>query len=455
MSPHRKALILRGFAMLGAVFVLTLLPTLVGAAGGTALAYSVTTNSEVNALWRKAQGRLMPGFNFVTPEFKWVQELKEFQIPASLREMTFPVDLQEDRGITSLPEGGREAEPMTQNAVDATISFVHLNGRFTISKLARWAQSTSRDAAIRQQLQWEGGKKLQALGRVIGDMFYGYSTNYVCQTSTAATQASGTYTLLNAFGDSAITNAAYIANLIKVGDRVALIRSGALVANSAAGEVTAVTPATPSIAITWSASVTSQANDYVVFSNGASGTTIAHTSYNRGLVGLRDIMTSTSVHSISSSTYANWSVGYSDTTAGRFNGVKWRKGLDEIQNDFNEETTPITLMAKGVRRDVTAQMSAGVRFSDTMDLEIDGEPKARGKTIKGTKRVPPGMVFMFDQGRALGKRSIHAAPSSAPSWGDGKELIDDAGWIFPVDTALLMVTTARKAFAYWEGQTEN
>ena len=428
-------------------------------ATGVALAYSVLTNSAVNNLWRRAQGKLVPGFNFITPEHKWVTDLKELDIDASLREMTFPVDLLEDRGITSLPEGGREAEPMSVNAVDATVSFIHINGRFTVAKQAKWALMTDPRAAIMHQLKFQGAKKMQSLGRVMGDMFYGYSTNYICQTSTNATQSSGTYTLLNAFGDSAIDGSStaeknYITALIKVGDRVALIRSAALVANSAFGEVTAVTAATPSVAITWGASVDSDANDFLVFSNGAGGDVIAHTSYNRGLVGLRDICTSTSVHSISSATEGHWDVAHSDTAAGRFNGQKWRKGLDEIQNDGDEEANPITVMSKGVRRDVTSQYSAGVRYDDAMSLEIDGEPKARGTKFKGTKRVPPGMVIMFDRNKGLRRKTIHESGSKAPAWSDGKELIDDSGWIFPVETSLFIATTNRRLFAYWEAQTE-
>ncbi len=428
-------------------------------AGGVVLAYSVITNSAVNRLWTKAQGALMPGFNFVVKEFEWVKDLKNLKIDASLREMTFPVDLLEDRNITSLPEGGREAEPGTQNAVDATVNFIHVNGRFTVAKQAKWALMTDPSAAITHQLKWSGGKKMQALGRVIGDMFYGYSTNYICQTSTNATQSSGTYTLLNAFGDSAIAGsttatASYIAALIKVGDNVALIRSAALVTNSAFGEITAVTPATPSCAITWTGSVDSDANDFLVFSNGATGTAIAHTSYNRGLVGMRDILTSTSVHAISSATQAHWDVAHENTTAGRYNGTKWRTGLDAMQDDGDDDANPITLMAKGVRRDVTAQYGAGVRYDDAMSLEIDGEPKARGAKFMGTKRVPPGMVMQFDRNKALRKKTIHEAGSKAPAWSAGKELIDDSGWIFAVETSLFMAVMNRRLFSHWEGQTE-
>lgn len=442
--------LIRALPLVGALLSLVHEPV---AAGGTLLAYTVLTNSSVDKIWAKAQGSLQTGYNFMSSEFKAMRDFKELDIDPSLREMTVPVRLLEDRGVTSLPEGGREAEPMSRNAVDATISFIHLNGRFTISKRARWSKSTSPKGALFDQFKYQGMTKMEALMRVASDMYYGYGTNYICQTSTNATQSSGTYTLLNAFGDSSITNAAYIANLIKVGDRVALVRSGSLVANSAGGEVTAVTPATPSVAITWGGSVDSDANDYLVFSNGASASTIAHTSYNRGLAGLRDICTSTSYQNISGSTYPNWTVAYSDTSSGRFNGTKWRRGLDEIQNDGRENATVRTIMAKGVRRDVAAQYAAGVRFDDSMDMEIDGEPKARGRKFAGTKRVPPGMVIMHDP-EVMFKRVIHE-DADAPSWGARKELIDDSGWILPVEWSGLIGTNRRKGFAYWENQTES
>lgn len=441
-----------------ALLALLVSPLAAFAGSGTLLAYTVLANSDIDKVWRKAQGDLQPGFNFVTPEFKWMGDFKEFDIEPSLREMTFPVDLKMDRGVTSLPEGGREAEPMSVNAVDATVALIHVNGRFTVAKKARWALQKDAKAALENQLRYQGKKKMEAVGRVLGDMFYGYSTNYVAQTSTNATQSSGTYTLLNAFGDAAIDGSStaekeYITNMIKAGDRVALIRAGALVAN-AIGEVTAVTAATPSVAITWAGSVDSDANDYLVFANGASATTIAHTSYSRGLVGLRDIMTSTSVQNISSATHAEWDVAYEDTAAGRFTGQKWRKGYDEIRNEGHAEANPITLMAQGVKRDVIAQYQAGVIYEDSMALEIDGEPKAKGKEIKSTMRVPPGMVFMFDDKKAMRKYTIFDNVETMPTWAGGKELIDDSGYIFAIDWSGFQATTNRKLFAHWEAQTE-
>src|SRR5262245_9016962 len=102
------------------------------------MAYTGTINEQINKIWRKSQGRLVPGFNFATPEFGWMNQFRELQIDGSLREMTYPVDLREDRNITMLPESGRMAHPSSVNAVDATVQFTHANGRFSAGFLAKW-----------------------------------------------------------------------------------------------------------------------------------------------------------------------------------------------------------------------------------------------------------------------------------------------------------------------------
>lgn len=449
--------------LVAAIALLLAVPAVLLPAGaGHVLAYSVVTNSDVDKLWAKAQGPVKKGFNFVTKEFRWVRQYKELEIEPSLREMTFPVDLYEDRGITSLPEGGREAEPMSRNAVDATVSFIHLNGRFTVSKRARWALAKDPKAALENQLKFQGRKKVEALGRVLGDMFYGFSTNYICQTSTNATQASGTYTLKNLYGSSSFAGTGSTAldtaikkriiDQIKIGDKVALVRSGALVTN-AIGSVDAKSAANCTVDITWAGSVDSDDNDYLVFANGASATTINHTSYNRGITGRLDMLTSTSLQGISKSLVTEWDVSYSDTSSGRFSGEKWRKAADEIHNFGDEDANIVTLIAQGVYRDMVAQYKAGVRFDDAFALEVDGDVKARGKRFKSSRRVPPGMVDMFAEG-VIVRKSIHEAPMSAPSWGGGKELIDDSGWIFAVEESLFIALTNRQAQAYFLNQQE-
>lgn len=447
--------------MRAALFALGLLGLLVAPelAAGSVLAYSVTVNADLDKIWKKVQGKLVEGFNVSVEEYRWVKEYKDMEMDPSLRLMEFPVELTWDRGVTHLPEGGREAEPTSVNATDATVSFIHANKRFTIAKLARWAgQADGGRGEIFNQLKWQGKTAMQAIAKNIGFMFWGYSTNYLSQTSTDATQASGTYTLLNAFGDTGIAGTTtaqkeYIISLFEAGDKVALIRAGALVTNGI-GTVSAPTVATPSVDIAWAGSVNSEPDDYLVLANGTTATTIAHTSYNRGLVGLLDVCKSTSVHGISSSAVAKWAAAYSDTTAGRFTGQKWRRGLDSIRNKGNANATPVTLMAQGVKRDLIAQLSAGVRFDDTMNMEIDGEPKAKGAEIRSSQRVPPGHVILFDRNKAVGRKTIHDSTESAPTWGSAKELIDDSGYVFGLDWAGYLAYKNRQLFAYWTNQTE-
>src|SRR5690606_13353859 len=120
--------------------------------------------------------------------------------------------------------------------------------------------------------------------------------------------ASHTIPLKNAYGSSSIPGTtaaqkAFIADKFKVGDQVALVNpgGGTLVTN-AIGKVTAVNPATPSITVTWiPGNVDPSDGDYVVLANGANASVLAHTSYNRCLVGLLEMMTRSEEHSLNSS----------------------------------------------------------------------------------------------------------------------------------------------------------
>lgn len=435
------------------------------AVGGLTLAsYGIVTNTDVSKIWRKSQGELAMGYNFMVSEFGWVKDFKELQIDASLREMTFPVDLTEAYGTASIPEGGKRAQPSTVNAEEATVQFIHLNGRFTLAFLAQWAnQADGGRGAVKKQLKWEAGKKVQAVSRAIANQFYGFSTAYYAQVDgdPGGSGASHTITMKNIYGSSSLpvttTNAKnYICNLFKVGQQVALIRSGALVANGI-GTITAITAATPSIAVTWIPGNCDPADaDYIVPAESSGQSLLAHTDYNRHLVGLLDQMTSDSVHSLAASSVPNWSAAYSDTASGRFSGTKWRKALDEIQNYGDENAKVVTLMSKGVRRDVTAQYAAGVRFDDPFGMEIDGDFTAGGTKPKSTLRVPPGAVLMFDSAKGLRKKTIFDSVKDGDIvFGDGQPAVDDAGMIFDVDWAGFICTTNRKLQAYFLNQSES
>lgn len=432
----------------------------VAAAGGVTLAYEVITNTQVNAIWRKVQGALQNGFNFVTPEFRWISNrFPELNIDASLREMTFPVDLFEDRGVASVPEGGRLAEPMSVNAEDATIVFVNANKRFTASRLQRWAsQADGGRGYIVRQLTFQGRKAVEAIGRNLGDQFYGFSNGVLAINQTVTSANNATYTLNDAYGDTDIpgtdtASAKYIANLFKIGDRVALVRSGALVPNGVFGEVTDVDAATPSITVTWGTAPSAQVGDQFVLSNSTDGTTLEHTSFNHNLVGLLEMLKSASVHGIDNSTVPNWDVALADTVAGRFTGIKWRRAVDEIHNFGDADANIVTLYDQGVYRDTMSQYQAGVRFPSMMALEIDGDFTARGNTPLQSRRMPPGHVCLYGR-QAIKTKNIFDNTDGGFGYtgSQAKWLTNDSGWVFDTDWAGLMAVTSRKQLAYFTGQ---
>ena len=420
------------------------------------MAYSSTVNADIATTWRKVQGDMYDGINFKCEELQALDEdVPNMKIAPSLREMTFPVRLSISGGVTSLSEGGRLAVPTTSMPVDATVAFIHKNARFTISQLAQWASmdSMAREAEITSQLKYQGMDKIDSLAADVSDRFWGFSDGVVSTTTTAGTQASGQYTVTNGFGSSTITNSAYILAMYQVGEYVALIRSGALVTN-AIGLITGKTVS--GINVTWAGSVTSVSGDKIVKANGANATTIAHTSYNKDMTGMLDFATSTSVHGISGTTYPGWNPAHSDTTAGRFNGQKLRKGLDKISNTSGaSRPRSVTLWtSQGVLRDLQAQLSAGLRFDNPNNLELDADVKARGKQFRTSRRVPPGYVFAINDG-VIRKKVIKDRPDKAPLWGDLYEPQDDAFLIGRIDYALLTATPSRAGIAVWSNQTES
>lgn len=422
---------------------------------------TIVTNDDINGIWKKAQGELIDGINFKCEEVQMLGEVPGLNIAASLREMTFPVHTRFSGGIASISEGGNEARPSSVNTDDASVSFIHKNGRFTVSNLARWASMSDPEPEIKKQIVFQGMDKVNSLCANVSDAFYGFSTGIRAQTSTVATQSSGTYTLKNAYGLSSISGStavqkAYLANLFQVGEGVALVRAGALVPN-AYGTVTARSTTNGTFDVTWAGSVTSADGDNIVLYNAildGDTASLAHTDYNKDLVGLGEMMTATSVHGISGATVEGWNVAYSDVAAGRYTGTKHRRALTEIGNyGGGSAGSVISIMAQGVERDVFANYDAGVRYDSPIGMEIDGDVKARGKSFRSSRRVPPGFVYHFDPA-AMGKKDLLPMPTSGPGWPDGKPLINQSGLIFTIDYPLVLALRIRKRLAYFANQQE-
>lgn len=409
------------------------------------------SSSGVNKVWRKVQGELQDGFGFDVPEWEQFDMIRGFNIAVSAREVTVPIDINEGAGIGSIAEGALESMPSSPNVEELTLNYILLNGRFTAAVTAQLLDMHQKAAQLKRQLVFQGKHKIRDLSRDWADRLYGLSTGYLAQTSTVATQSSGVYTLKNMYGQTSITSTnAYkqIADKFKVGDRVALIRSGALVTN-AIGTVTAVSATTPSITVTWNGSVTSADLDYVVKANSIGNTVIGDTDYNKGMNGLIDGCLTASIHGLS---HANYLPSYSDTTSTRFSGIKLRRFKDEIGFGGGGKLNKV-FIAAGVYRDTLALQQAALRFMDPFALELDGDIKSKGVTFFTSKRVPSSWVIGFDS-KSVRRLDVMPKPGDSITWSDGVKIPDTSGYVFSVNLLTQMVYLNRANIAYANNQTE-
>lgn len=422
----------------------------------SAATYTPTLSTDVTKIWHKIQTDVQQGLTFMSEEWEQMNDLTQFKVDWTSREILVPLDITKGAGIASIPEGGYEARPSSPAPQELSLSWVLFNGRFTVSKTVNWIRQKSPAAMIEDQMKYQAAKKVQDLGRHFADYFYGKTTGYLAQTSTAATQSSGTYTLYNAYGESTIAgsdaaSAAFIGRKFNVGDYVALINTGALVSN-AIGVITAVSNTTPSITVTWNGSVTSTAGDYVVKANSLENTTIAGTDYNGGLTGLLDMCLTASVHGLSSSSVADWSVAYSSTTGSRLTGVRLRKAIQEIKN-YGGGTVDKVFLDQGVERDMISLQQAAVRFADPMAMELDGTVKYGNTKFMATRRVPPGWAIPVAS-KSIRRMTLLPKPDGTPVWEDGEKIVDRSAYVFSIDFPCATVCLNRKNLSYFNGLTQ-
>ena len=427
------------------------------------MAITVTTSGSTLAkVGKKIQGEAIKGFAKRSETWNLLSTLLsgEYEIQASQREVTTPIDIIENPSGAFISEGSYETNPVTVDMQDLTFTWAFLNHRFSFTRTSEHLDRKFRSAQVIRQSVYQTQKMMEALVRRFGVGFYGTSTGEICQTTTAATQASGTYALANGYGQASIDDTTYLAQPFKVGDYVALVRSGALVAN-AIGAVTGVS--TSGLAITWIGSVTSASGDSIVFANAypqsATATLAGATEYNKAPFGLTEFMTATTVHNLSGSTYGLWNPAGTDSTGGYLTGTRIKKAQHLIKN-AGGGTLNTLIMAQGVARALYQQTSAAVQFADPLGMEILGSVSTKGiKQVDSDPECPPGYAFGFDK-RSFKKWSITEMPDAEASSVDNSpnttvdKLEGLSAHVLSMDFLYNIVCTRRADGYMWSGLTE-
>lgn len=417
-----------------------------------AASYSVSTSSvDLSSIWRKVQAGIVVAAQFGVDEWNALLQAKRFNVDWSAREITMELDIQDDVGTAMIPEGGKEARPSSPNTVTSTLTWVLANKRFTISKTAQYIAQRTPQAQLESQLKYQARKALQGIRRKFGDMFYGFSTGTaaICSASAASAVAiKDMYGIANLGSVSANRRAT---DLFKVGDYIVALNPTGPALRAAPVQITAVDRVNQKLSVNGDMSVV--AADLITFGNNLENTTLAGgTERNQWITGLLDIGTSTSLHSVSGSTYSKWTAALNDSTGGRFNGIKLRRAKQLINNQGGGEADTVW-WAQGVENDVVAQLQAGVRFDDAFSMEMDGRPVSKGIQFKTTLRVPDGYAFIYDSKNSIQRMTLLPEPG-APAFDDGDKLQDDSGLVFSLDFPAAVVCTNRSNVALYSGLTQ-
>ena len=425
--------------------------------------YSVTTSgTDLKEIWRKVQYGIVVAANFGYEEWEWLDRLEKFDVDWSAREITVELDMNEDRNVASIPEGGYEAIPSTQTMVTATVTWILLNKRFTQSKTAEYiTQQQGNAGQLESQLRVQSRKGVEAIRRKWADMFYGFSSGTQAVVTSASNEVISIEDMYSVDGlgaatspDGVTSSNRGVGDLFRTGERIAVMTSSATF--RAISTVSAISSTAGTLTVvTTIASVTT--GDLIKFGNNLENTTTAAgTEHNLNTVGLLDGITTTSVHSVSGTTYPGWTNAINNSAGGRFTTVKFQRLRDAIYNGSGAEMD-LAIFADGVWRDVLSQQTAALRFSDAFQLELFADLKAKGVRLERSRRVPDGYVFgLVTKGKKPAVRKMLLLPKPEQvRQGQGYKLQDLSGNMFSIDFPCQMVWTNRKGAGMYSALTQS
>ena len=218
------------------------------------------------------------------------------------------------------------------------------------------------------------------------------------------------------------------------------------------GLITAIDTTNRDIDVTWNGNADPAANDSIVKAESLGNTVLGDTDFNKGFVGLTDMATSTSVHSLSGATFEAWNAAVNNSDGGRLTTVKLMSDKQAIANKGGGKADTLWV-AQGVVRDMVALHQAANRFGSPLSMEMDGSVKFGSLSFFQSQRVPPGTSFMADR-KSVRKISLLPSKPGEPMWDDGHKITDKSGFVFPIDFPCAMVCLNRGNIAHRNGLTE-
>ena len=426
----------------------------------TNAATGYTGTGSLTDLYKKTNTDVMVGLKRKTEEYDLFDDLPDLRITPSQNEMRLVLDVIYQPDTTAMiPEAGYEAQTTTQAPTHGAVSFVQMNARYSFSTLYQAYQKKGKAGLIQEQTLFQSIKAIEQFARKIGLQTYGFSTGtkaVVAATGSGGTTQNGIQ-LKNAFGSSLVPGSAtadktYLSFLFRVGDPIALLRTGSLIEFGTVTASPSVGSGVGFIDATFNSSITPTLGDLIVNAAAVTDATLTGTDQNRWPVGMFDITTSASLHGLSG-TGNQWNAGFSDTTGGRMSFSRIEQGANGIMNQGGVKANRI-IWSQGVRRDVISG-ERGQMVYDSARFNLDGDVGRAGVKDFTSVLVPTGMCWLYNS-QAIQKKVLSDKPDAegGPSIFTLDKAQDRGAYVASFDFVYLRACVNRAATGYWSSLQE-
>lgn len=404
----------------------------------------------IDEVWRPYYGKLVKGFQVLTPEWKFLKRLENFD-QLSPRQIVWPVDLITGGGIAMTYDAGPTARATSNAPVEATDTWKHMTGRFEVSYDVLTMNNSSKVARqqIVKQLRYQVRDKLMSFKKRMSYGFYGHNDGVLFLVNSAAGAPS--YTVKDRYGETGL--ATDVSWLTPGKDYVAVYEPGVGLRTNGIQKVTAVNRTTQTI--TLAAGPTGAATgDQIVLANHIDGTT--H-DLNRGMNGMLDLTSAASLHNITTAAQPDWSAAIDTALSAALSGSKLYTAFETCEKesgyrpDFAWTTIGAIASAGGSQLDQR-------RYSDKEDTMRLGFRKLNvmGVQTEGMLFCPPGHFFAGSS-KALKKLSPDEDVKVVATGGPQGGFVyygDTLGYFKDQVFRVQLTCKSRKSLIHWTAVTE-
>jgi hypothetical protein len=381
-------------------------------------AVSYTKVSALQKGYKRSTTKLYRTHARRVPEYRWLDQISDEEIMPSGRENNILLDVAVGVGAHQVTDAGYESRTETPELEEGSFVYNHTNSRFSISLRAQAFDKAARGNQIIRQIKYQSLKCIEAVMRKYGYMYYGFSSGVLSVVDgNPASGTDATITLKDAFGVSGMTDAAYLVGMLPVGESIGFIRANALVGTA---EVVAGDPVagTVDVEFTGGATVDLADGDQIVFANGVIGDTLDETDWQKWNAGLLDALVSDEVHGVATTDVPTWAPALYDTDGGSFDFIKLRKVRQALENRGDTMLRRL-ILSNGVQNDKDATERQALIWTDSGNMNLDGNAKAKGAVEDTSRFTPPTCAFAIGAD-AEGKSILSERPDEEGTTDFGK-----------------------------------